>query len=72
MKITAPGRYILTRDFGFRGPLTIVNFPAGTTLQITQVDPVNNKVIGPDLPDWASFELPVEPVCLATSPPDKA
>ena len=61
MQIVTPGQYRLTADFstyGARGQ----RFCRGKIITISNVDHVHERVIGPDLPDWVSNDMPVEPV----------
>jgi len=60
MKITKTGFYQLTEDLFIRNPTGCGSLPTGTVIQITQIDNMYNKVIGPDLMDWMYNDLPVE------------
>jgi hypothetical protein len=60
VKIMNPGRYRLTQDFATRGSNGVATLPAGTVLEITQVDAYGRQVIGPQLLDWEWWDMPVE------------
>jgi hypothetical protein len=60
MIIDEIGKYELTQKWSNRGPRSIVHFPAGAVLEITQVDKSGSKVIGPDFQDWAYWDIPVK------------
>lgn len=62
MKIEQPGKYRLLKDYPTRGTWSMGTLPAGKVLDITQIDRDGCQVIGPDLLDWAYWEMPVEPV----------
>jgi hypothetical protein len=62
MIVAQPGKYRLTKDFVTRGSYSVGTIPAGTVIEITQVDRMGNQVIGPDLEDWTYWEMPVEAV----------
>lgn len=62
MIITEKGHYRFLQDWSSRGPIGIAVFTAGTVLEITQIDKKNKHVIGPELLDWADWDLPVEKV----------
>lgn len=61
MKITQPGYYRLTEDFSVRGAWAIQHLSVGAIIQITQIDALNRHVIGPELLNWVSDEMPCEP-----------
>lgn len=62
MIVDKPGRYELTERFTTRGAFSIATIMPGVIIEITQVDRLNHKVIGPMLEDWTHWELPVEDV----------
>ena len=62
MIITKTGDYRLTEPWSSRGTSSIAQFKAGAIIKITQVDEKNRHVIGPDLQDWAHWDIPAEPV----------
>lgn len=59
MIITTVGKYIALEDIITRNSITITTIPKGTTINITKVDSFYHKVIGPELLDWAYWDLPV-------------
>ena len=59
MIIKKTGRYKLIKNWSSRGPRSILNLQKGDTIEITQIDERGHKVIGPDLEDWAAWDLPV-------------
>ena len=61
MIVTEKGKYILLRDIITRNAASTGTIPAGTVIEITQVDRQFKKVIGPDLADWIHWDLPVTP-----------
>jgi len=62
MIITKPGLYRLLEGVYFRGTISIGYWPKGNIIEITQIDKDYCKVIGPTLPDWQYWDLPVEEV----------
>jgi hypothetical protein len=60
--IAQPGRYRLTADVVTRNLTATATLPAGTEIDVTQVDPASGKVIGYPLLDWTRWDLPVVPV----------
>ncbi len=62
MNVKQCGQYRLLRDFWARGASSCVALPKGTTIEVTQVDNINRKIVGPKLPDWIHWDLPVEEV----------
>jgi hypothetical protein len=64
MIITIPGEYKLLESYQFRGPGSVLSCDAGYIVDIRQIDKSSKKVIGPDLPDWVYWDLPVVPVDL--------
>lgn len=60
MIITETGTYRLLTEVSSRGSYSIIRFPRGALLEITQVH--DKKVIGPKLLDWVHWDLPVEEV----------
>jgi hypothetical protein len=60
--IDLPGTYRWTRDTLLRGPRSSQQYPAGTTIRISQVDSTHRKIIGPRFPDWQPWDQPLEPV----------
>ena len=65
MKITEPGTYRLAQDWSSRGSQSIRQFNKGSILEMSWVDKTGRKVIGPQLLDWAPYDIPVEPVANA-------
>ena len=59
MIVNEPGKYKLTQDWTTRSSTSIRQVPAGTILEITQVDKTYHKVIGPALLDWMHWDIPV-------------
>jgi hypothetical protein len=62
MIINKKGRYRLLQDRTMRGPISIETYPAGFEFEVTQIDSEHHKVIGPDLPDWQYWDMPVEEI----------
>ena len=62
MIVTEKGKYKLLKDFKVRNSIEIGTLEEGDVLEITQIDELTNKVIGPELMDWANNELPVEKI----------
>ncbi|KKL58454.1 hypothetical protein LCGC14_2225220 [marine sediment metagenome] len=62
MIVTEKGKYKLLKDFKVRNSIAIGTLEEGDVLEITQIDELTNKVIGPELMDWANNELPVEKI----------
>ncbi len=62
MRITKPGKYYLTAPLTTRATWSIKTLPAGTIIEIVQVDKECHKVIGPSLLDWIPDEILCEPV----------
>ena len=58
MKIEKVGRYKLTKDISLRGTISIETWSKGKEFQVTQIDKMYNKVIGPDFPDWKYNDIP--------------
>ena len=59
MIIKKTGKYKLTKNWSNRSSRSILNLQKGATIEITQIDERGCKVIGPDIGDWASWDLPV-------------
>ena len=59
MIIKKIGRYKLTKDFYIRNTISCSTFPKGRVIQITQIDTMGQKVIGPLLFDWVNWDMPV-------------
>ena len=62
MIVTEKGKYKLLKDFKVRNSIATGTLEEGDVLEITQIDELTNKVIGPELMDWANNELPVEKI----------
>lgn len=60
MIIKEIGKYKFIRDWTERTSIQIGTFPAGTILDIAQIDESYHKVIGEPLSDWAHWDLPVK------------
>lgn len=61
MKITKPGRYRLTDNLWTRNLISCKTIPAGSVIEITQIDHEYRKVIGPQLLDWTCDEVSATP-----------
>lgn len=59
--ITEPGLYRMTETRSFRGPISVETWPKGMVFEVTQIGS-NNKVIGPNFPDWQHNGIPCEPI----------
>ena len=59
MKITEKGNYKLLEEFKTSSSGAIATLPAGTIINITQVDERGHQIIGDELLDWEYWELPV-------------
>ena len=57
MIIEKPGKYKLLSDLKTRGTISVGTIPAGTMIEITQVDHECRKVIGPQLLDWHYWDI---------------
>lgn len=62
MIITEIGRYRLLEDWSTRATNSIGQMKKGAILDITQVDKTYRQVLGPELMDWAPWDMPVEKV----------
>lgn len=62
MIITEKGKYKALQNFKIRNSVKIGTMPKGTVFEITQVDNLGHKVIGPELFDWMPCDLPVKKV----------
>lgn len=62
MIISKPGNYKAIEDIKTRGTISIGTIPKGTIIEITAVDPIYHKVIGPNLFDWHYWNMPVVPI----------
>lgn len=62
MIVKEKGHYRLLSDIKTGNATSVGTIPAGTILEITQIDYAAQKVIGPDLLDWKSWNLPVIPI----------
>jgi len=60
MVINKVGRYRLLKDFSVRTPFSTGVLPKGEVINVTQIDDVYHKVIGPELKDWRHWDMPVE------------
>lgn len=58
MIIDVPGKYVMTENRSFRGPISIETWPKGMVFEVTQIDKNNHKVIGPNFPDWIYWDIP--------------
>jgi hypothetical protein len=58
MIIEKPGKYRLTERWSCRGSREIQHFSPGTVIEIKQVH--EHQMIGPQLCDWAYYEMPAE------------
>ncbi len=59
MIVVETGRYKVLHDFNVRTPITSSYVKKGDIITIKQVDIKGSKVIGPELLDWISNDLPV-------------
>lgn len=62
MIVTKKGKYKVLKDFNTRSAISIGTVSKDSIIQITQVDDMAHRVIGPELFDWMPNELPVEKV----------
>lgn len=62
MIVAETGKYRLTKDFKTRGKWEIGAIPAGTVIEITNVDKKGHKVFSPIFFDWTYWEIPVEKI----------
>ncbi len=60
MIIKETGKYCLLKDFSTRTPFSTGTLSKGTVIDITQIDDVYHKVIGPQLKDWRFWDMPVK------------
>jgi len=67
MKVTKTGKYLLNAAFSSRGTCGITHLPKGAVIEITQIDHSGCKVIGPELMDWESDEIPCDPIPAAVT-----
>ena len=68
MIITKPGKYRLLEDITNRSPISISIISKGEIIEVTQVDDIYHKVIGPPLFDWHRWDMPVEEMPLPDPP----
>jgi len=62
MIVKETGKYRLLKEFIVRTSFSTGTLPKGTEINITQIDDVYHKVIGPELKDWRYWDIPVEPI----------
>ncbi len=62
MIITEKGKYKVLKDLKIRNTTSIGTLTEGSIIEITQVDEMTNKVIGPMLWDWMYHDLPLEKI----------
>lgn len=58
MIISKVGRYKFLSNYITKGSA----IPESTIISVVQVDMKSNKIIGPELPNWLPWNLPVEEV----------
>lgn len=59
MIVKKPGRYKMTKKFYVRNTVSCGTIPKGTIIEITQIDNLARKIIGPELMDWTRWDMPV-------------
>jgi hypothetical protein len=62
MIITKPGRYRLLDYFMTRNNVAVCQLVPGTIITINQIDTQYHHVHGPELYDWANWDIPAEPI----------
>lgn len=60
MRIEKIGKYRVMIPITTRNSCAICQIGIGSIIEITRVDYLYEKVIGPELLDWIHWELPVE------------
>jgi len=66
MIINTTGSFRLTKDTQTRNLTTVATLPAGTVIEVTQIDSTYNKFYSPQMLNWHYWDIPAEPATDAT------